>query len=58
MDVEIVQISERIKRRLHCMKNDAAARSDQTIKQQVEELEALFDMLQRKAGLSKNGIHE
>jgi len=30
------------------MKQDAAARSDQIIKQQVEELQALLEMLVRK----------
>lgn len=48
MDIETVQIIERIKRRMHWMKHDATARSDQTTKQNVEELQALFDILERK----------
>ncbi|MFZ8899572.1 MAG: hypothetical protein ACO20X_13655 [Alphaproteobacteria bacterium] len=48
MDIETVKIIERIKRRMHWMKHDATARSDYTTKQNVEELQALFEMLERK----------
>ena len=48
MDIETVQIIERIKRRMHWTKHDATARSDQITKQQIEELQALFDILERK----------
>ncbi len=37
------------------MKQDAAARSDQIIKQQVEELQALLEMLVRKMESGENG---
>tara|TARA_R100000544_G_scaffold27174_1_gene14090 strand:+ start:470 stop:625 length:156 start_codon:yes stop_codon:yes gene_type:complete len=48
MDVEAVQILQRMKRQMSWMKQDMALRSDQNTKQQIEELEALLDMLERK----------
>ena len=48
VDIETVKIIERIKRRMHWMKHDATARSDYTTKQNVEELQALFEMLEKK----------
>lgn len=48
MDIESAKIIRRMERRMSWMKQDAAARSDQIIKQQVEELQALLEMLVRK----------
>jgi len=44
-----------MERRMSWMKQDAAARSDQIIKQQVEELQALLEMLVRKMESGENG---
>ena len=55
MDIEAAKIKQRMERRMSWMKQDAAARSDQIIKQQIEELQALFEMFVRKMESGENG---